>query len=134
MAQFLGFAFPFRKGPLAFPQQATDDELIKNDLVQLILTNKGERVMRPTYGSSAFDYIFESNNSALSLIIESDVSQLIAKYEPRVILRAVRVTAGDTAATAIGNQQSTVSVVISYVVVPTKTTDELTMTFTAGAP
>lgn len=88
---YRGIGFPFRRGPAGFPMPVTDDDLLWDSLVQLILTGAGERVMRLDAGSQVLRFIFEADNVLLGELIAADVAQLVARYEPRVLLQTVKV-------------------------------------------
>lgn len=118
MSTFIGISFPFRKGSTSFPQTATDVDLIKQSLVQLILVAKGERVMRPDVGSLAYRYVFEDNNDVLAELFRSEVTGVISKYEPRVALQNVEVTTNDT----------TITIKILYIIRTNGQQDSLTLT------
>lgn len=45
MAQYTGFAFPFQKNETGFPAVSTDDVLIKQSILQILLTGVGERCL-----------------------------------------------------------------------------------------
>ena len=122
MAIFRGISFPFRKSATAFPVPSTDDSLIKESLVQIIMTGNGERVMRPEFGSNALSFIFEPNDDTLANMIRSTVSKAIARYEPRVVVRDI----------AVSREDSLVEVNISYT---GKTTgQDQKVTLTVGSP
>lgn len=129
MAQFVGFAFPFKKGATAFPEVATDDDLIKQALVQLVLTGAGERVMRPDYGSSAYSYIFEPNEDILQQRIETELSALILRYEPRVAVTSIEVVRGNP---ALDSEASTVTITINYIVIATRNSGTAEIELSAG--
>lgn len=93
---FRGIAFPFQRGDTGFPAAAVDDTLIGDSLRQLVLTPRGSRVMRPDFGTNIMAYVFENNDEILSEVIRSEIMAAIGKYEPRVIVRAIRVTRQDT--------------------------------------
>ena len=94
MAIIRSFAFPFRVGQRAFPQEATDDEAIRASLIQIVTTSPGERVMRPTFGCGAFDFVFENDSALFRRNAERDVRSAITTWEPRVRLDDVNVEAG----------------------------------------
>lgn len=118
MASFRGIAFPFGKSKVSFPEKVEDDELVKQSIVQIVTTVKGERVMRPEFGSSAFAFIFENNNEILAELIKDEISRCITRFEPRAILRNV----------AVQRQNSEVIVTIVYVVALTGTQDKVSVT------
>jgi uncharacterized protein len=115
---FRGLAFPFRKSSTALPASAVDDELIKQSLAQIILTSKGERVMRPDFGSNAAAFVFENNDLVLQETIRSEVMSAIAKYETRVIVRSVDVNQSD----------AEVIITVTYINVVTRREQDLVIT------
>ena len=124
MALYQGFMFPFQKGPTGFPASASDDELIQQSLIQLVMTGRGERVMRPQVGSNAYAFVFENTGAPLQMLIQTEVRNVIAKYEPRVILQNVQVDINDST----GMQPSLVTVTIFYIVVLTQTAQSVSIT------
>jgi phage baseplate assembly protein W len=103
---FRGIKFPFQRGPTSFPRQATDEELINDALIQLILTSVGERVMRPGAGSNALALVFENNDEILASLLRTEIYGVIAKYEPRVTVSDV----------LIERQQEAVIATIIYII------------------
>lgn len=86
-----GISFPFRKGSTSFPATATDEQLIKEDLQQLLMTGVGTRVMRPTFGTNLYSFVFEPNDDLLATLVQAEVATAIAKFEPRISLLDVSV-------------------------------------------
>jgi phage baseplate assembly protein W len=89
MATYFGIKFPFGKSTTAIPAPVEDLDLIKDSLIQIVTTGRGERIMRPDFGSSAFSFIFENNNVVLSEMMRDEITTAIAKFEPRVVVRDV---------------------------------------------
>ena len=90
-----GIKFPFVRSNHAFPEPSADVDSIKESVIQIVTTAKGERIMRPTFGCSAFDFVFESFSQDLQLSIEREVRQSISKWEPRVRVNSVGVSTDD---------------------------------------
>lgn len=88
---YKGFRFPFRRGSRTSPEAATDDQVLQNSLHQIVTTTRGERVMRPDFGTNAIATLFENPTPSALQVVAADVQGAIAKYEPRVILRKVTV-------------------------------------------
>lgn len=84
---FRGFSSFERINPKT---EITDIELIKRDLLNHFHTIKGERVMRPTFGSIIWDMLFEPFDELTREAIISDVQNIIAQ-EPRVELQNLNV-------------------------------------------
>ncbi len=66
--------------------------LIKNDLLQLLMTTPGSRYMRPDFGTNLKSSLFEPLDQQLLSSIKSSISTAIAKFEQRVTV-TVNVTA-----------------------------------------
>jgi phage baseplate assembly protein W len=67
MALFAGFSTKNKK---AINHVLTDKDLVVEDLMNHIMTRKGERVMLPNYGSIIHDMIFEPLTSETTELIE----------------------------------------------------------------
>jgi len=87
--------FPFRKANNSFPGQDVDLEAIKASVIQIVTTAKGERIMRPNFGSNAFNYVFESINEDLKITVEREVRQALATFDSRIRVDSVDVTADE---------------------------------------
>lgn len=105
---YRGLSFPFRRDATSFPAQATDDDLLWESIVQLLTTGVGERVMRPDVGSQVLQMLFENDDETLGQMIVADVSTLLARYEPRVLVRSITVT-------SIDRDEGSITLLIAYV-------------------
>jgi phage baseplate assembly protein W len=91
-----GFTFPF--GAIEdgkFLMRGSDLELIKSNLRQLLLTNKGERVMLPKFGTNLRNYLMEPIDQALLSQIRRDILESIYLYAPNVNLLKLQVLGND---------------------------------------
>lgn len=62
------------------------------DAIWLILsTGLTERIMRPTFGSSVDDYVFQPNSPAVREALADAIRQALVRWEPRIELDSVRV-------------------------------------------
>lgn len=86
-ATFFGFNPPFFGGPENILSRQEDERLIKNDLLQLLLTVPGERIMRPSYGVRLRSFVFEQSDLSSIQSLELEIRNQIASFEPRVIVR-----------------------------------------------
>lgn len=67
-----------------------DVELVKRDLLNHFYTSRGERVMRPTFGSVIWDLLFEPFDAVTREAIIADV-EFIVSFDPRVDLLNIEV-------------------------------------------
>lgn len=93
-AIYFGFNPPFFTGTTVMPVQ-TDERLIKNDLIQLLLTVPGERVFRPEFGTTIKPTLFEPIDSFTTNNIRESIISTIQRFEPRVTIKDLRVESSD---------------------------------------
>jgi|TARA_R100000482_G_C5119735_1_gene145030 hypothetical protein len=84
--RILGVAFPVVEGLGGFFTRSEGAETIMSSLKQLLLTNKGERVMRAEFGTNLRKAVFEPFDNELKMSLERDITRAISEYEPRIDL------------------------------------------------
>ena len=89
---YWGFNTPFIGGPGKVMSRQVDEKIIKNDLLQLLLTSPGERVMRPDFGTGIRQFTFENMTQASVDVLKGNILEAIATYEPRVSASDVVIT------------------------------------------
>jgi phage baseplate assembly protein W len=95
MAKWFGTNFPFYKGnnllgvtAKVLPRQE-DTRLINNDLIQGLMTIKGERWFRPTFGGSIPTFLFDPNDSVTYSQISGSINDFVSRFEPRINISKV---------------------------------------------
>lgn len=76
MATFKGFSTLDR---VKAPFTLTDQDLIKRDLLNEFYTKKGERLMRPTFGSIIWDLLMDPNDDTLVNAVTEDIKRIVDK-------------------------------------------------------
>ena len=76
------------------PYTLSDEELIKRDLLNHFYTKRGERLMRPNFGSVIHDIIMNPLDGMTESDIREDVERII-ESDSRVSLHDVRVVVLD---------------------------------------
>ena len=88
MANTLSFRdinITFKKHPVTDDLVVSKDaSAIKQAIVNLLLTNKGERLMNPEYGSDIRSYLFEPLDYATASQITTNIRYSIDRWEPRI--------------------------------------------------
>jgi phage baseplate assembly protein W len=92
MAKFLGLQYPLLKTPRGIMAQKSGVDQIKADVLQLLLTNPGERVMMPTFGTPLRRLIFEQNDATLEAAAKQMIASAILEWEPRIVVQNIEVT------------------------------------------
>jgi phage baseplate assembly protein W len=92
MAELKGFPFPITKNPLGFLYTQLGSKSLKSDLIQLILTNPGDRVMLSQFGTPLRKFFYEPNTEANRTLISTAISDAISQWEPRITVREITVT------------------------------------------
>ena len=82
---------------------------IEASILVILGTAKGERVMRPEFGSSIHDLVFAPNNATTGGLLTYHVQEALARWEPRIDVAEVNVRADP-------QEQSLVLIEIQYLV------------------
>lgn len=72
----------------------TDFDLIKQDIFNHFTIRKGEKLMRPNFGTIIWNVLYEPFTEDLKSVIVQDV-QAIASYDPRVSFDNIIITEYD---------------------------------------
>jgi len=80
-----GWKFPIEVDPITGRIRSVEYEDDIAEAIKIIITTiRGERIMRPDFGSGIESYLFEGNNATTAQMIKNEVLQAIIKWEPRV--------------------------------------------------
>jgi phage baseplate assembly protein W len=94
---FLGVGWNYPVGQRAgHTALAQHEEDIRQAIRIILLTNPGERVMRPTFGAGLNDFLFEPVTPGTMTALETRVREALIDEEPRIDVNAVTVTADDS--------------------------------------
>lgn len=89
-----GWAFPVGVAPdTGLVRRVSYEEDIKQSIVIILATAKGERVMRPDFGCGIHDLVFAAISTQVMARIETTVRDALRTYEARIDVRRVRVGA-----------------------------------------
>lgn len=90
--KFIGLQYPLQKTSRGLLAQKKGVDTIKADILQLLLTVPGERVMLPDFGTPLNRLIFEPNDPLLKETAKNMIINSINKWEPRVIISNIDVS------------------------------------------
>ena len=94
MAKYWGMNVPFLGGPQKVLGRQEDLRLIKNDVLQLILTVPGERIYRPNFGTNLRLVIMEQMTTQTLFDLRTSIMNALEEYEPRLVNVDVQLTTG----------------------------------------
>jgi phage baseplate assembly protein W len=69
-----------------------DINSVVNGIKNIFTWSKGSRVLKPEFGNSLYQFIYEPINSVTAKNIGREVKEMIEKWEPRVIIDEVLIT------------------------------------------
>lgn len=86
--------FPFRDSEKGFflALNTEDAKAVKADLLHLILTNKGERLYLPDFGTNLRKYLFDPYDGITESEIKTEISEAVKKYIPNLKINSVTFT------------------------------------------
>ena len=103
----VGWKFPVRLNHSGEFELSKYEEDIKESILIILKTAKGERFLHPDFGCGIYDYVFSSINSTNLSLMQTEVENALKLFEPRIDVEKVKATPQD---------ESLVLIEIDYVV------------------
>ena len=116
----IGVSLPF-DGPAAFNPTYSTQEQIKSNLINLLLTNKGERIMNPQFGADLKTVLFEGITEDTSVIIRNLISTNVSIFIPEVTVTNINIIKQE--------DQNTISITVQYRINLSGNADQITVQF-----
>jgi len=107
-----GITFPFNDSPAGFflKTTATPREEIRANLIHLLLTKKGSRYFLPDFGTRLYEFVFEPLDNLTFESIQSELSDVVAKYIPNVVINEFRIQSmGDARLEEVNNETNVIT-------------------------
>ncbi len=90
---FLGKGLKF---PISIKKEslctADGEQSIKDSVILILGTAKGERVMCPNFGCKLNELVFAPNNRSTSTLIKNYIEEALLNWEPRIDIESINVT------------------------------------------
>tara|TARA_B110000240_G_scaffold196990_1_gene250753 strand:+ start:1300 stop:1707 length:408 start_codon:yes stop_codon:yes gene_type:complete len=114
----VGFGFPLN-GPAVFVPTFTTREQTKSNLINYLLTNKGERVFNPMFGADLRNLLFENVLDRTTDELQERIQNDIKNYFPQVDVKEIQ----------FDNQpdRNTISFTLTYTIANFGITDDITI-------
>jgi len=91
-----GIILPVRNGPTGYFEQAfTSFDQAKANLLNLLLTNKGERIMQPEFGIGLRELLFEQMTSEFETELEDAIIKNVGFWLPYINIKEIDVQMTD---------------------------------------
>ena len=116
----IGVALPFN-APGVFKSTYTTKDQIKSNLVNLLLTDVGERVMNPTFGCDLKRFIFEGITESNINNLKESLANSIAVFVPEVSVTDIIIVPN--------TDFNTIDLTINYILRISQTPDQVTVQF-----
>jgi phage baseplate assembly protein W len=87
----IGVSIPFN-APQVFTQTYTTQDQIRSNIINYILTDKGERIFNPNFGSNIRKSIFENITPDLLQTLEFNLNEDLSNYFLNVNFQEIKVT------------------------------------------
>lgn len=91
MARGINIKFPFKETVSGgiFDTNKTTDNAIKDDLISLLTTRRGQRVMRSHLYSPIYDYIMEQMDEYTKKELETKIIEKVAEFIPQITITKI---------------------------------------------
>jgi phage baseplate assembly protein W len=117
----IGVSLPFN-GPFGpFNKTYSTKEQIKSNLINLLLTNKGERVFNPEFGADIRRVLFEGITEDTSVLIQNLITTNVNFFIPEVNVIDVVVEPNE--------DNNSYNITLKYSLVISGTADQITVQF-----
>lgn len=90
--EFLGIGWKYPVGVEANGSisRSSYEENIRESILLILGTSKGERLMRPEFGCSIHDYVYSTMDTLTRRMIENAVYEALVAWEPRIEVNEIK--------------------------------------------
>jgi len=117
----IGVSLPFNGPSGPFNKTYSTKEQIKSNLINLLLTNNGERVFNPEFGADIKKVLFEGITEDTSALIQNLITTNVNYFIPEINVVDVVVDPNE--------DNNSYNIVVKYNLVISGTSDQITVQF-----
>ena len=117
----IGVSLPFNGPSGPFNKTYSTKEQIKSNLINLLLTNKGERVFNPEFGADIRRVLFEGITEDTSALIQNLITTNVNYFIPEVNVVDVVVEPNE--------DNNSYNIILKYSLIISGTADQITVQF-----
>jgi phage baseplate assembly protein W len=89
MSFYVGIGLPDEQS--LEPYLKDDLDLIRDSIIQILMTKPGQRLFCPDFGSMLWTRVFEPNDSGTIQLVKQDIATALRMWEPRVVINRIDV-------------------------------------------
>jgi uncharacterized protein len=71
------------------------EEDIREAVIIILSTAKGERCMHPDFGCGVHDMVFQTISTSILSLMEMAIREALLKYEPRIVVSSVKISTAE---------------------------------------
>jgi phage baseplate assembly protein W len=116
----IGVSLPFN-APGVFNKTYSTKEQTKSNLINLLLTDKGERIMNPEFGTDLRKSLFDNITDSSIEILKAKIVNAVNIFIPEIFLEDVIIEPD--------SDYNTLNVTINYRLIISNTPDQVTVQF-----
>lgn len=116
----IGVAIPFTNRAVFTSNYTTKDQ-IKSNLINYLLTNRGERLMQPNFGANLREVVFEQINNQTTDFLKKRIQDGISQNFPQVVVNKILISNNES--------ENLIQITITYNVANFGISDEINLTF-----
>jgi phage baseplate assembly protein W len=116
----IGVSLPFN-APGVFNKTYSTKEQTKSNLINLLLTDKGERIMNPEFGTDLRKSLFDNITDSSIEILKAKIVNAVNIFIPEIFLEDVIIEPD--------SNYNTLNVTINYRLIISNTPDQVTVQF-----
>ena len=84
-----GWKFPIQTDAFGEIVLSQNEQNIKESILIIVMTSRGERVMRPEFGCDIRDLVFEPINVGTLALVEANIRESLTLFEQRIDVLSV---------------------------------------------
>ena len=116
----IGVSLPFN-GPGVFKKTYSTKEQIKSNLINLLLTDNGERIMNPNFGCNLRRFLFSGITNDNVETLKNSILDSINTFIPEISVQNIILVPN--------NDYNLVSITVDYLLSISQTPDQVTVQF-----
>jgi phage baseplate assembly protein W len=118
----IGVSLPFNGPAGPFNSTYSTKDQVKSNLLNLLLTIPGERIMNPEFGCRLREVLFEGINNDIDKLITNNINTSIFTYIPEIESTDIIINPS--------TDENLITIILRYKLTFSQETDQITLQFT----